>query len=150
MVAGYGQMTILNGTTFAVKRAAITTIIGPNGAGKSTVFKAIFGMLPVRSGHITLEGTEITNWAPRRLLEAGVIYVPQGRNIFPELSVFHNLELGTVAARGGSDIPPGSRRLWRVSPRSRRSSASRPPRSPAASRSSSKSPAACCSTPGWC
>jgi branched-chain amino acid transport system ATP-binding protein len=105
VVGGYGQMTILNGTSFAVKRAAITTIIGPNGAGKSTVFKAIFGMLPVRAGRIALDGADITNWPPRRLLEAGVIYVPQGRNIFPELSVFHNLELGTVAARGVTDMP---------------------------------------------
>lgn len=101
--AGYGKMTILNGTTFGVKRAAITTVIGPNGAGKSTVFKAIFGMLPVRSGHIRLEGQEITNWSPRRLLEAGIVYVPQGRNIFPELSVMHNLELGTVAATSAGD-----------------------------------------------
>lgn len=106
VVGGYGQMTILNGTTFAVKRAAITTVIGPNGAGKSTVFKAIFGILNVRSGSIRLEGQDITNWAPRRLLEAGVIYVPQGRNIFPELSVMHNLELGTVAAGSkAADMP---------------------------------------------
>jgi branched-chain amino acid transport system ATP-binding protein len=105
VVGGYGQMTILNGTSFAVKRGAITTIIGPNGAGKSTVFKAIFGMLAVRSGRIALDGTDITNWTPRRMLEAGVIYVPQGRNIFPELSVLHNLELGAVAARGVPDMP---------------------------------------------
>ena len=98
VVGGYGAMTILNGTTFKVPRAAITTVIGPNGAGKSTVFKAIFGLLKVREGAIRLEGTEITNWSQRKLLEAGICYVPQGRNIFPELSVRHNLELGAVAA----------------------------------------------------
>lgn len=104
VVAGYGQMTILNGTTFSVPRAAITTIIGPNGAGKSTVFKTIFGILPARAGSVWFDGTDITNWTPRRLLEAGIIYVPQGRNIFPELSVIHNLELGTVAAGNAADI----------------------------------------------
>jgi branched-chain amino acid transport system ATP-binding protein len=105
VVAGYGAMTILNGTSFAVRRGAITTLIGPNGAGKSTVFKAIFGMLPVRSGTITFAGSDITNRSPSDLLAAGVVYVPQGRNIFPELSVMHNLELGTVAAKGaGGDI----------------------------------------------
>lgn len=109
VVGGYGAMTILNGTTFMVKRAAITTVIGPNGAGKSTVFKAIFGLLKVREGHIRLEGREITNWNQRKLLEAGICYVPQGRNIFPELSVRHNIELGAVAA--GSHITDMPKRL---------------------------------------
>jgi branched-chain amino acid transport system ATP-binding protein len=109
VVGGYGAMTILNGTTFKVRRAAITTVIGPNGAGKSTVFKAIFGLLKLREGAIRLEGTDITNWSQRKLLEAGICYVPQGRNIFPELSVRHNLELGSVAA--GSHITDMPRRI---------------------------------------
>lgn len=109
VVGGYGAMTILNGTTFKVRRAAITTVIGPNGAGKSTVFKAIFGLLKVREGHIRLEGREITNWNQRKLLEVGICYVPQGRNIFPELSVRHNIELGSVAA--GSNITDMPKRL---------------------------------------
>ena len=109
VVGGYGAMTILNGTTFKVPRAAITTVIGPNGAGKSTVFKAIFGLLKVREGHIRLEGQEITNWNQRKLLEAGICYVPQGRNIFPELSVRHNIELGAVAA--GSHITDMPKRI---------------------------------------
>jgi len=109
VVGGYGAMTILNGTTFKVPRAAITTVIGPNGAGKSTVFKAIFGLLKVREGHIRFEGTDITNWTQRKLLEAGICYVPQGRNIFPELTVRHNMELGAVAA--GSEITDMPKRL---------------------------------------
>ena len=109
VVGGYGTMTILNGTTFKVPRAAITTVIGPNGAGKSTVFKAIFGLIKVREGHIRLEGREIANWNQRKLLEAGICYVPQGRNIFPELSVRHNIELGAVAA--GSHITDMPRRI---------------------------------------
>jgi len=98
IVAGYGAMTILNGTTFNVRRATITTVIGPNGAGKSTVFKTIFGMLKARTGTITFDGADITNNTPRQLLELGICYVPQGRNIFPELTVRHNLELGGFAA----------------------------------------------------
>ena len=100
VVAGYGKMTVLNGTSFKVERGAITTIIGPNGAGKSTVFKTVFGLLPAQGGRIVFDGREITNLSPRRLLELGICYVPQGRNIFPELSVRHNLELGGVAAQG--------------------------------------------------
>ncbi len=95
--AGYGKMTILNGVTASVRRGAITTVIGPNGAGKSTMFKTVFGLLPVRAGTVTFDGRDIANVSPRQLLDAGVVYIPQGRNIFPELSVRHNLELGGVA-----------------------------------------------------
>ncbi len=105
VVAGYGKMTILNGTTARVNRGAITTIIGPNGAGKSTLFKTIFGILPVRAGTITVDGRETTNFEPRAILDAGVAYVPQGRNIFPELSVAHNLELGAVALKDRAGVP---------------------------------------------
>ena len=104
VVAGYGKDTILRGLTFSVRRGTITTVIGPNGAGKSTAFKAMFGMLPVRAGQIFFDGDDITNHAPRRLIAAGICYVPQGRNIFPELSVMHNLELGGVAAAKGIDL----------------------------------------------
>ena len=104
IVAGYGKMTILNETSFGIRRGAITTIIGPNGAGKSTVFKAVFGLVSVRSGRIAFEGEEITNLKPRELLERGICYVPQGRNIFPELSVRHNLELGATALRARGEV----------------------------------------------
>jgi len=104
VVAGYGKETILHGLSFAVPRGAMTTVIGPNGAGKSTAFKAAFGMLAVRSGRILFEDREITNRAPRELIGEGICYVPQGRNIFPELSVLHNLEFGGVAAPKGTDL----------------------------------------------
>ena len=97
VVAGYGKMTILNGISAAIRRAAITTVIGPNGAGKSTLFKTVFGLLGARSGRVIFDGVETTAFAPRRMLDAGMCYVPQGRNLFPELSVRHNLELGGVA-----------------------------------------------------
>jgi branched-chain amino acid transport system ATP-binding protein len=104
VVAGYGRETILHGLSFTVPRGAITTVIGPNGAGKSTAFKAAFGVLPVRSGRIFYEEREITNRQPRELIAQGMCYVPQGRNIFPELSVRHNLEFGGVAAPMGTDL----------------------------------------------
>jgi len=104
VVAGYGELTVLNGTSLQAARGAITTIIGPNGAGKSTVFKTVFGLLPVKSGRVLFEGREVTNLGPRQLLELGVSYVPQGRNIFPQLSVRHNLELGATAAAHRIDV----------------------------------------------
>ncbi|MCA0304084.1 MAG: ABC transporter ATP-binding protein [Proteobacteria bacterium] len=104
VVAGYGKMTILNGLSAGIRRGAITTVIGPNGAGKSTLFKTVFGLLGVRSGRVTFDGRDTTSFAPRRMLDAGMCYVPQGRNLFPELSVRHNLELGGVALSDPSKL----------------------------------------------
>jgi branched-chain amino acid transport system ATP-binding protein len=89
-------------------------LIGPNGAGKSTMFKTIFGLLPARSGTINFDGRNVTNLSPRNMLDIGVIYIPQGRNIFPELSVRHNLELGGVSL---SDQASLASRLDKIMPR---------------------------------
>ncbi|MDA9395721.1 branched-chain amino acid transport system ATP-binding protein [Bradyrhizobium sp. USDA 3311] len=123
LVGGYGKMTILNGTTFSVPQATITTIIGPNGAGKSTVFKAIFGLLRLREGKVSFAGRDVTNLSQRGLLNAGICYVPQGRNIFPELSVRHNVELGGVAAGKGLDLPKRIEAALDLFPALRRKSA---------------------------
>jgi branched-chain amino acid transport system ATP-binding protein len=104
VVSGYGKMTILNGTTAKIRPGAITTVIGPNGAGKSTMFKTVFGLLRVRAGSIRFDGRDTTGSSPRQMIDAGACYVPQGRNIFPELSVLHNLELGGVALADQSDL----------------------------------------------
>lgn len=98
LVGGYGRVTILNGVSFAIPKGSITTVIGPNGAGKSTVFKAIFGLLDIRSGQILLDGKDVTGKRPREMIAEGVTYVPQGRNVVPQLSVYHNLELGGITA----------------------------------------------------
>ncbi len=99
LFGGYGKITILNGVNFTIPKASITTVIGPNGAGKSTVFKAIFGLLNIHSGQILLNGQDITGKSPKSLIEQGVTYVPQGRNVVPQLSVYHNLELGGITSR---------------------------------------------------
>jgi branched-chain amino acid transport system ATP-binding protein len=101
---GYGKITILNGASFDIPKASITTVIGPNGAGKSTVFKAIFGLLDIHSGNIIFDGEDVTRWKPKQLLERGISYVPQGRNVVPQLSVYHNLELGGITARDQSKV----------------------------------------------
>lgn len=150
LVGGYGKMTILNGTTFSVPPATITTIIGPNGAGKSTVFKAIFGLLKLREGKISFAGRDVTSLGQRALLNAGICYVPQGRNIFPELSVRSNVELGGVQPEKASTCPRGSKRRSTCFPRCAASRRSRPRPSRAASRSNSRSPARCCSSQSSC
>ncbi len=95
---GYGKITILNGVSFSIPKGTITTVIGPNGAGKSTVFKAIFGLLNIHSGQILLDGKDVTRNTPRQMIANGVTYVPQGRNVVPQLSVYHNLELGGITS----------------------------------------------------
>ena len=104
VTGGYGRITILNGTSFEIPKASITTMIGPNGAGKSTVFKAIFGLLDIHSGEILLEGVPVTRNSPAQMIARGVTYVPQGRNVVPQLSVFHNLELGGITSRDQSKV----------------------------------------------
>lgn len=96
VVAGYGSLMILNELTLDARQAEVTLLIGPNGAGKSTVLKTLFGLLSPRSGEIRLEGKAISGWSPRELLGYGIAFVPQGRNLFPSLTVRHNLELGGI------------------------------------------------------
>lgn len=97
VVAGYGDFMILNNLSLKARRGKITLLLGPNGAGKSTVLKALFGLLKVRQGRIQLEGQDITGTAAKALLtQHGVAFVPQGRNLFGQLSVYENLELGGI------------------------------------------------------
>lgn len=101
---GYGNITILNGVSFKIPKGSITTVIGPNGAGKSTVFKAIFGLLNIHSGQVLFDGRDVTGHSPRQMIGEGVTYVPQGRNVVPQLSVYHNLEMGGITAKDQSGV----------------------------------------------
>lgn len=96
VVAGYGALTILNGLDLDARAGEITLLIGPNGAGKSTALKTFFGLLKPTAGRMTLDGADVGGQEPAAMLARGVCFVPQGRNLFPFLSVFHNLELGAV------------------------------------------------------
>jgi branched-chain amino acid transport system ATP-binding protein len=96
VVAGYVPgVNILNGTDLYAHEGELVGIIGPNGAGKSTLVKAIFGLVAVRSGSVTLRGEEITDLPTHRLVARGIGYVPQTNNVFPRLTVEENLEMGT-------------------------------------------------------
>ncbi|MFO1192332.1 MAG: ABC transporter ATP-binding protein [Rhodoferax sp.] len=96
VVAGYKDFMILNNLSFEVATGSITLLIGPNGAGKSTVLKTLFGLLKPRQGRIRLHGQDITGATQKALLGMGIAFVPQGRNLFGQLSVFENLELGGI------------------------------------------------------
>ena len=97
VVAGYGDFMILNNLSLKARRGKITLLLGPNGAGKSTVLKTLFGLLKVRQGRIRLDGQDITGASAKDLLvKHGIAFVPQGRNLFGQLSVYENLELGGI------------------------------------------------------
>jgi len=96
VVAGYKDFMILNKLSFKARRGAITLLIGPNGAGKSTVLKTLFGLLQPRQGRILLDGQLVNGISPKELLARGIAFVPQGRNLFGQLSVYENLELGGI------------------------------------------------------
>jgi branched-chain amino acid transport system ATP-binding protein len=101
VVAGYvAEIDILNGLGLAVERDTITGVIGPNGAGKSTMLKTIFGFLHPRGGRIAFEGRPIDALAAHAVKRLGIGYVPQGTNVFPQLTVHENLELGLWVFRG--------------------------------------------------
>lgn len=95
VVAGYFPgVDILRGCNFFLREGEIVGIIGPNGAGKSTLLKALFGLIPVRRGEVTLRGESITSAPAHVLVRKGVGYVPQTQNVFPSLTIEENLEMG--------------------------------------------------------
>ena len=96
---GYGGAPILNGVNMAIDREDIGVIVGPNGAGKSTTLKAICRLLEVTSGSIVMDGHEVANQLPDKLVPLGLSFVPQEFNVFTEMTVHENLEMGAFLRR---------------------------------------------------
>jgi len=103
VVAGYDEAVILHGASVSIRRGEVVTIIGPNGAGKSTLLKAIVGLIPLREGRVALEGEDLAGRPPHAIVRAGVGYVPQVANVFPNLTVRENLEMGAFTLEDGVD-----------------------------------------------
>jgi branched-chain amino acid transport system ATP-binding protein len=113
---GYGKMEILRGVSLRVERGQVVSIIGPNGAGKSTVFKALFGLLPAWQGQIGFDGADVTNRPPADLLRQGMAYVPQGRNVFPLMTVEENLLLGAYIRPRSAELEGEVERVYATFP----------------------------------
>lgn len=107
----YGKIHALHGISLNVEEGEIVTLIGANGAGKSTTLRTISGLIHPREGKVTLGGRDITGLQPHTIVEAGVGHVPEGRGIFPRLTVRENLEMGAFTIRDPAEI---SRRMERV------------------------------------
>lgn len=112
--AGYGETEILKGINLSVEHSEIVAIIGPNGAGKSTVVKSVLGLLNIISGNISLNGNNIVGIAPDKAIKSGISYVPQTHNIFPNLTITENLEMGAWTKSKG--IPERIQEMFELFP----------------------------------
>lgn len=92
--AGYEENQVLYDLSVSIDEDQVNCIIGPNGSGKSTMLKSIFGMVDIWNGTVTIRGEDVTNDHPREVLERGVVMLPQGGSVFPEMSVKENLRMG--------------------------------------------------------
>jgi branched-chain amino acid transport system ATP-binding protein len=104
LVCGYGHVTALKGISIRVEAGQLVALVGANGAGKSTTLRAISGLVPPRSGAITFEGRDITGAEPRRVLGHGIAHCPEGRRVFPQMSVAENLAMGAYRRRDTAGI----------------------------------------------
>ena len=114
--AGYGKMEILHGVSLGVRPGEMVSVIGPNGAGKSTAFKTIIGLLHPTSGRVLFDGREITGLRPDQVLRLGLAYVPQGRIVFPEMTVLENLEMGAYIEREPARVREALERVYALFP----------------------------------
>jgi branched-chain amino acid transport system ATP-binding protein len=94
LVSGYGKIEVLKKVSITVNEGEIVCVLGANGAGKTTLINTISGLVPVRSGKILFMGKDITHMPPHKRVELGLVQVPEGRKIFPKLTVLENLEIG--------------------------------------------------------
>ena len=101
LASGYGQSEVIHDLNFAVGKQEIVAVMGRNGMGKTTLFKTLMGILPTRGGSVTIEGTEITHMESHDRVASGIAYVPQGRMIFPSMTVLENIQTGLPASANG-------------------------------------------------
>ncbi|MEK6568993.1 MAG: ABC transporter ATP-binding protein [candidate division NC10 bacterium] len=114
--AGYGKLEILHGVSLEVRSREIVSVIGPNGAGKSTAFKTIVGLLHPRSGRVLFDGKDITGLPPYEVLRLGLAYVPQGRIVFPQMTVLENLEMGAYIETDPARVKEALARVYGLFP----------------------------------
>ena len=114
MTGGYGNEDIIKNCNIEVDKGQISVICGPNGAGKSTAMKAMLGMIALKNGNIILNGENISSYSPQKRVAAGIAFVPQTMNIFSELTVEENLEMGAFLR--SDDIQDTIREIFQIFP----------------------------------
>jgi ABC-type branched-subunit amino acid transport system ATPase component len=116
LTAGYGKLAILHDVTLEVRAGEMVSVIGPNGAGKSTAFKTMVGFLCPTSGRVLFDGDDLRGLRPDQVLRRGLAYVPQGRLVFPQMTVLENLEMGAYIERDQARIRAALERVYALFP----------------------------------
>jgi branched-chain amino acid transport system ATP-binding protein len=116
LISGYGKMEILHGVSLSVRRGEVIALIGPNGAGKSTVLKAAAGFLRITSGKVIFLGKEITHTPPHQVVEKGMAFNPQGRVVFPDMTVQEHLDMGAWTIKDPTEKEKGLEQIYQLFP----------------------------------
>ncbi|PZA12504.1 ABC transporter ATP-binding protein [Rhodopseudomonas palustris] len=116
-VCGYGGVTALQGITFEVKAGQLVALIGANGAGKSTTLRAISGLVPLRAGALRFDNEVLTGARPPRILKSGIAHCPEGRRVFPHMTVEENLDMGAYLRSDRSEVAADRDRIYGEFPR---------------------------------
>jgi branched-chain amino acid transport system ATP-binding protein len=119
LVARYGRITALSDVSLTVDEGEVVTLIGANGAGKTTTLRTISGLVRAASGTIRFDGRDITRLAPNEIVRAGIGHSPEGRRVFPRMTVRENLELGAYTRRAKDEIAADTERVLTIFPRLR-------------------------------
>ncbi len=117
MVCTYGQISALKGISLSVKAGQLVALIGANGAGKSTTLRAISGLVPARSGRMMFEGEDITGMGAQRVLTKGIAHCPEGRRVFPHMTVAENLDMGAYLRKDAGEVAADRERIYTEFPR---------------------------------
>lgn len=117
LVCRYGKVTAVKGLSLEVGRGQLVALIGTNGAGKTTTLRAISGLLPAAGGSIVFDGVDITRASARKILSLGIAHCPEGRHVFPYMTVTENLEMGCYLRRDWRDVARDMDRLFEQFPR---------------------------------
>jgi len=114
--AGYGDVVIVHGVSVKVDEGEIVAVVGPNGSGKSTLLKSILGFAKLFTGSIFYQGKDITGMASDRAVSMGIGYVPQVNNVFPNLTISENLDMGAYHRKGRASVKAGLREIFEMFP----------------------------------
>ena len=113
----YGNIQALKGISISVNEGEIVTLIGANGAGKTTTLMSICGITPIRNGEILFDGKDLSKLAPNKIVQLGIAQVPEGRRIFPQLTVSENLDMGAFLRRDKEGIKHDMEEVFEIFPR---------------------------------
>jgi branched-chain amino acid transport system ATP-binding protein len=117
ITTAYGKADVLNGVSLTVEPGRITCLLGSNGSGKTTLIRSILGLTPPRAGQVRFDGTDITGFSTHRIVAAGIACIPEGRKVFPKLTVAENLRIGAYQERSADAIASRFEEIYRLFPR---------------------------------